>query len=194
MYRIWKQQTFYYLPDNNSVSQLPVPIQALLRHLAKKAMESLEIDILKEIDTFLDQKKTVQNAERLAVWLSLWQMILIYRELLGRSSDLLRSDPDKGKKCVDATKDLLKALALFYHGIFHSKKNIESVNLSCLEGNRSEPQEDNLRSLFAEVSNQRMAFCKSPLRLADTIRWGLHRLTRCQTNPFNRPVTRSTTS
>ena len=62
--------------------RLPYSVHEELRHIAKKAMESLERDILSELDGCMTQSKAVQPFEKPLLWVCLWQLIFVYRQLL----------------------------------------------------------------------------------------------------------------
>lgn len=57
-------------------------VQAQLRNIARRAIYSLEHDILKEMDDTIAQQGIPQPQERIAIWASMWQLILMYRDIL----------------------------------------------------------------------------------------------------------------
>ena len=81
-YRIWKTHSFWCRDPSNKLVSLPLSVQAELRLIALKALESLEHDILKQLDDCLAQQGTVKTQDKLAIWASMWQLILLYRDLL----------------------------------------------------------------------------------------------------------------
>lgn len=81
-YRIWKTHSFWCLDPSKKVVDLPLSVQAELRLIALRALESLEHDILKQLDDSLAQQGTIQSQDKLAIWASMWQLILLYRDLL----------------------------------------------------------------------------------------------------------------
>lgn len=81
-FRIWKASAFWCLDPANNLVNLPLSVQAQLRNVARKALYSLEHDILKELDDCIAQQGPPKAQERLAIWASMWQLIIIYRELL----------------------------------------------------------------------------------------------------------------
>jgi hypothetical protein len=58
---------------------VPFTVQAELRRIAWNAVVSLELDILKLLEDI--QQDSLKSQEKMAVWASLWQLILMYREL-----------------------------------------------------------------------------------------------------------------
>ena len=81
-YRIYTA-SFSFRGPNSKESPLPVTIQLELRAIAKKNMKSLEKDVLNEFDKFL-KPDGIADCDRLPVWACIWQMILIYRDMLSR--------------------------------------------------------------------------------------------------------------
>jgi hypothetical protein len=61
---------------------LPLSIQAQLRNIARSALNLLEYDVLKELDELLSPQGSLKAQEKGPVWASLWQAILIYRDLI----------------------------------------------------------------------------------------------------------------
>lgn len=70
------------IDPSNNLAPLPVSVQAQLRRIAKKALDRLEYDVLKILDDCLTQQGSPKPEERVAIWASLWQLMLMYRELL----------------------------------------------------------------------------------------------------------------
>jgi hypothetical protein len=105
MYQIWKTKTFIQrrfdgriIPDTEYEL---IPEQ--LRDIAFDRIVSLERDIQMEMDRTLTQQ-SLKEEVKLPVYASVWQLILIYRELLTSISlqlslDLMGSSPGKDS-CV----------------------------------------------------------------------------------------------
>jgi hypothetical protein len=53
-----------------------------LRNIAFKALDSIEHDVLKDLDECLTQQGPPKPDEKVAIWASMWQLILIYRDLI----------------------------------------------------------------------------------------------------------------
>lgn len=81
-FRIWKTSTFYCRDPANKITPLPLSVQAQLRKIARKALDSLEHDIFRDLDDCVGQKGAPKPQEMFAVWASMWQLILMYQELL----------------------------------------------------------------------------------------------------------------
>lgn len=81
-FRILKTDAFWCRDPSNKFVSLPLSVQARLRNIARQAARSVEHDVLKELDEILAQQGSLKTDECLAVWASLWQMMLIYREIL----------------------------------------------------------------------------------------------------------------
>lgn len=81
-FRIWKTDAFWCRDPTNKFVSLPLSVQARLRNIARQGARFIEHDILRELDEILAQQGATKPDERLAIWASLWQLILIYRETL----------------------------------------------------------------------------------------------------------------
>ena len=70
--------------------------------------------------------------------------------------------------------DLFVGIAVFYHGIFHARKNMDMVTLeSVSSASMLSQQKAALRDAFDSVMNRKMEFCKEPAPSFD-----LSRITR----------------
>lgn len=56
-------------------------MQAILRNIVRSGIQSIELDILKELEECLAQQGALKQDERMAIWACMWQIILIYRDL-----------------------------------------------------------------------------------------------------------------
>ncbi|PHH68411.1 hypothetical protein CDD83_6120 [Cordyceps sp. RAO-2017] len=81
-FRIWKMSSFSCRDPTNRMANLPLSVQARLRNIAREALKSLEYRVLKALDECLGQHTQPQPPERMAVWASLWRLMLMYRDLL----------------------------------------------------------------------------------------------------------------
>lgn len=81
-FRIWKMPSFWCRDPSKNIANLPVSVQAQLRSIARKALDLLEHDVLKLLDDCLSQQGSPKAEERVAIWVSMWQLMLMYRELL----------------------------------------------------------------------------------------------------------------
>lgn len=81
MYRIWKSGTLYFgYSQSPYLYRLPPVIQAELRQIVRKALESAERDVFKELDKFL-KPAGIPSKDRGPMWAGLWQLIFIFRDL-----------------------------------------------------------------------------------------------------------------
>lgn len=81
-FRIWRTSSFWCRDPTNRIANLPLSVQARLRNIAREALKSLEYRVLKGLDECLGQHAQPQPAEKMAVWACLWQIILMYRDIL----------------------------------------------------------------------------------------------------------------
>ncbi|PKS06528.1 hypothetical protein jhhlp_007276 [Lomentospora prolificans] len=159
MFKIWMTQhsshsngIYYRGSSKGSVMRLPYSVHEELRHIAKKAMESLERDILNELDGCMTQSRAVQPFEKPLLWVCLWQLISVYRQLLGSNLSHTGS-----QRCREVTKRLYTALVAYYTGFFYSPK---SLNLALDLSRTRMPLEakHELSVLFQDVLDNRLDF------------------------------------
>jgi hypothetical protein len=81
-FRLWRKSLFWCRDPANNIVKLPLSVQAQLRNIARKALYSLEHDVLKELDECLTQQGPPKPEERIAIWASMWQLLLMYRDLI----------------------------------------------------------------------------------------------------------------
>jgi hypothetical protein len=137
-FKIWKASAFRCRDPNSNIAVLPLSVQAQLRNIARHALVSLEHDILKELDDCVTQQGNPKPQERLAIWVSMWQLILMYREILlafdSHVAHLERSSRDtmkiseqqhKYKKLCD---HFFPMLTVFYHYQFRTKKSLDALS------------------------------------------------------------------
>ncbi|KAK5990793.1 hypothetical protein PT974_09066 [Cladobotryum mycophilum] len=135
-FRIWKAPSFWCLDPSNKLTSLPLSVQAQLRNIARKGLYSLEHDILKELDDCLTQQGPPKPHERMAIWASMWQLILMYRELMGAFKTHLvhiaRKNSEPAQTIASQTyiykwiaDSFFPLLTVFYHYQFRTKKSLE---------------------------------------------------------------------
>ncbi|RFU73489.1 hypothetical protein TARUN_8774 [Trichoderma arundinaceum] len=135
-FRIWKARSFWCLDPTNKLTTLPLSVQAQLRNIARRAIYSLEHDILKEMDEVIAQQGPPKTQERIAIWASMWLLILMYRELLqgfkghigrlaGSKSEPAQSIAIKGQIYKRLADSFFPLLVVFYHYQFRTKKSLE---------------------------------------------------------------------
>ena len=99
-FKIWKSSRFFCRDPSNNFVSLPTSTQAQLREIARKAVYSYEMDVLKELDDCLTQQSSPKPEERLAIWASMWQLIFIYRECLSTFRKYMeRVQPASEEEC-----------------------------------------------------------------------------------------------
>lgn len=105
-FRIWKTASFWCRDPSNNIVSLPTSVRARLRDYCKNLVKGLEYDVLREMDDILSRQGTPKDTERLALSASMWQLILMHRELLlafpGHIADMEKS------KSIDATYGKLR--------------------------------------------------------------------------------------
>ncbi|ATY64906.1 hypothetical protein A9K55_005275 [Cordyceps militaris] len=145
-FRIWKTDAFWCRDPTNKFVSLPLSVQARLRNIARQGARFIEHDILRELDEILAQQGAIKSEERLAVWASLWQLILIYRETLatfkkhmGRlAKEYDAFDPiaaEHGKLYRWMLDLVFPLMTTFYHYQFRTKKSLE-VSLDWLSSSK----------------------------------------------------------
>ncbi|KAF4512444.1 hypothetical protein G6O67_001583 [Ophiocordyceps sinensis] len=142
-FRIWRMSSFSCRDPTNRIANLPLSVQARLRKIAREALKSLEYRVLKSLDECLGQHAQPQPAEKMAVWTCLWQLILMYRDLLTAcKAKITRLDNEGGEDAhdVNSYKEFYRQLAdtyfplvaIFYHYQFRTKKSLD-LSLDWLE-------------------------------------------------------------
>jgi len=87
--------SFWCRDPANHIVTLPLSVQARLRKIAREALKLLEYKVLKSLDDCLGQHSQPQPQERMAIWACLWQLILMYRDLMGAfKSQIVRAGPN----------------------------------------------------------------------------------------------------
>lgn len=84
-FRIWKTPSFWCRDPSGKTATLPISVQAQLRTIVHRGIHSIEHDILKELDTLITPAHQPKPDDKLALWASLWQLIIIYRDLTAAS-------------------------------------------------------------------------------------------------------------
>ncbi|KAJ3509007.1 hypothetical protein NM208_g15731 [Fusarium decemcellulare] len=130
-FRIWKAPPFTCCSTSNKVSHVPFTVQAELRRIAFKALVSHEHDILKLLEDCLAQQEPLKPQERMAVWASLWQLMLMYRDLVkAHDSYFLHNpsttrDPGTMQSYDTLFNVFFPLIAIFYHCQFRTPKRLE---------------------------------------------------------------------
>ncbi|KAI0136297.1 hypothetical protein BJ170DRAFT_710262 [Xylariales sp. AK1849] len=80
LYKIWRQKQFYRQISPRMMQEIPKALCDEIRDMVSRKLMRLERDILADLEAF-SKPKTIQVAERLPVWASMMQLLLIYREI-----------------------------------------------------------------------------------------------------------------
>ncbi|OAQ81894.1 hypothetical protein PCL_07144 [Purpureocillium lilacinum] len=135
-FRIWRMSSFWCRDPANHIVTLPLSVQARLRKIAREALKLLEYKVLKSLDDCLGQHSQPQPQERMAIWACLWQLILMYRDLMGAfKSQIVRAGPngDVYHAHYQRLADVhFPMVAIFYHYQFRTKKSLE-ISLDWLQ-------------------------------------------------------------
>ncbi|POR31777.1 Uncharacterized protein TPAR_08018 [Tolypocladium paradoxum] len=142
-FRIWRMSSFWCRDPANHIVNLPLSVQARLRNIAREALKLFEYKVLKGLDECLGQHAQPQPQERMAIWASLWQLILMYRDLLTAfKAQITRNTRDGNESRHDVESYTLPyklladthfpLVAIFYHYQFRTKKSLE-LSLDWLE-------------------------------------------------------------
>ncbi|KAF4981127.1 hypothetical protein FZEAL_2997 [Fusarium zealandicum] len=129
-FKIWKAPAFT-CSSSNKVSHVPFTVQAQLRHVAWKALVSHELDVLKLLEDCLAQQEPLKPHERMAVWASLWQLILMYRDLVIAHDNYFsqypsaKRDPAIAQPYESLYNIFFPLIAIFYHCQFRTPKRLE---------------------------------------------------------------------
>ncbi|KAM0383181.1 hypothetical protein ACHAPY_002294 [Fusarium culmorum] len=130
-FRIWKAPRFTCCSSSNKISQVPFTVQAELRRIAWNALVSHEHDILKLLEDVLAQQDSLKAQEKMAVWASLWQLLLMYRDLIIAHDGYFSRNPSaqQDQNTVGAFENLYNSffplIAMFYHCQFKTPKRME---------------------------------------------------------------------
>ncbi|KAF5017955.1 hypothetical protein F66182_10084 [Fusarium sp. NRRL 66182] len=130
-FKIWKAPRFTCCSSSNKVSQVPFTVQAELRRIAWNALVSHEHDILKLLEDCLAQQESLKAQEKMAVWASLWQLIIMYRDLVIAHDGYFSRNPNakRDQNIVGAFENLYNGffplIAIFYHCQFKTPKRMD---------------------------------------------------------------------
>ncbi|GAO15506.1 hypothetical protein UVI_02020800 [Ustilaginoidea virens] len=182
-FRIWKMPAFLCIDPSKKLVPLPVSVQAQLRSIARKALDRLEYDVFKMLDDCLSQQGSPKADERVAIWVSMWQLMLMYRELLiaykahlgqmkrdpSSPDEFITSQTQQHRRLVD---NFYPLLAIFYHYQFRTRKSIE-LSFDWLDGmpSSSVPREDkdNIRCIGQQLLVSRASLYGYIESSADTV-------------------------
>lgn len=82
-FSIWRTSSFWCRDRANPYVNLPLSLQTRLRSTAREALGVLEHQVLRSLDNLVTPPGVLKPQENLAVWACLWQLMLMYRDLMG---------------------------------------------------------------------------------------------------------------
>ena len=138
-----------------------------LRRLARDRFVSLERQVLEELDTSLP-KKGFQSAA-LPVWASFWQLILLYRDLLGPYHQAVQQPMSSGSQpngysvsgaSIRVFDDLQRLLIIHYAAYFRRQSPVYLGLKDSSEIDVALQNDHSLRAEFENVCAQRIVFRK----------------------------------
>jgi hypothetical protein len=152
--RISQDQRLFYLSDGNS-KMLPARDELQLRCFAQSQAAHLEGNILRALDTYLDDKTLKQAAPEdwISFWACLWGMILFYGEM--RAYYVARTD----ENFHQVTDKLYRALVVSFSAYFRTKKVHNQLKAWYEKG--QERGANVVLVAFAAAWNAKQRFCQS---------------------------------
>ncbi|KAI0484793.1 hypothetical protein GGR56DRAFT_43677 [Xylariaceae sp. FL0804] len=163
MYKIWRQEKLFFQRQGGAVVEvLPSSIHQSLRDIAKMRMKSLESDVLERFRKL----STKDNPERLPLWASMMQFILLYRDMLDPQGQLPMQH-NEALVLQPKARELLNKLVTLCAVLFDKKKRPERM---VEDGN---PVRSSLNVSFGNVESRLVEFCtwhstKSTMRIFGT--------------------------
>lgn len=103
---------FWSRDPKGKIAYLPLSAQARLRNIARTALNGIEHDVLKKLDECLAQHGAPSADERLAVWACMWQLMLMYRDLIRGTKSFVHYAPSYGADVRTGKTDRISRLAL----------------------------------------------------------------------------------
>ncbi|KAK3695112.1 hypothetical protein B0T22DRAFT_454394 [Podospora appendiculata] len=147
MWKVKSCKEFFVARPGEKAVALPqnlTSIQDHLRLFAEQAMSTLERDVLKDIDTYLfvtdirKEEQVLSAAVNIAMWISLWQIILLYRRSLlwalyqqGTKSapvTIVDSASFKRHSFRDMTLQLFNGVVVIYAELFRTSRALDSIS------------------------------------------------------------------
>ncbi|KAK9771193.1 hypothetical protein AB5N19_00315 [Seiridium cardinale] len=89
LYKIWSHKEFLCQNSPNApLEPLPKSLLVGLRNLAKAGLKRLEYQIITSLDKSLPNATSIKADDRMALWVAMMQMILMYRDLFGLTESI----------------------------------------------------------------------------------------------------------
>ncbi|UNI19549.1 hypothetical protein JDV02_005729 [Purpureocillium takamizusanense] len=170
--RISRTHSYFYRDSSNSFVKLPLAAHTELRHIARRALEPLEHDAFKHLDDIV-QQGSIKIEEKLAIWASTWQLLLIYRDILERLKAEVsrRNRPNNPAAAHDESlyqwmiDKVFSHLATFYHYHFRTKRSLE-ISLDWLNSSKYPSRafhSQKLRKFTKDMLRSREDLCTYPI-------------------------------
>ncbi|KAK4673025.1 hypothetical protein QC763_108150 [Podospora pseudopauciseta] len=144
MWKIWSCKDFFGRRQEAGAGR-PLglqfsSVQSWLRFTAASAISRLEKNILEVFDEYLKKDAAglttaTKPILELSRWVSLWQMILVYRRSLRLLQEHNEAEPyvpgvetnEKRRRFRTTTADLFRSVVVIYWELFHKPKTIQNI-------------------------------------------------------------------
>ncbi|KAK0670718.1 hypothetical protein QBC41DRAFT_317186 [Cercophora samala] len=144
MWKIWSCKDFFgrsqELGATHPLGLHFSSVQSWLRYTAAMAMSRLEKSILEVFDEYLKKDAAGLTAATRPIlevsrWVSLWQMILIYRQSLRLLQEHNEAEPyvpgvetnQRRRRFQTTSAELLRSIVVIYWELFHKPKTIQNI-------------------------------------------------------------------
>ncbi|KAK3954919.1 hypothetical protein QBC32DRAFT_335002 [Pseudoneurospora amorphoporcata] len=127
MVKVWAYEVRnMFFTGGRPFSEQLLPVQLHFHLRAGKAISSAERELLKGLDAFLEPPS--RPAFTVALWLSMWQVILIYQEVLGQlSSADVMTESDERRNFRRLTEDLFEGVVVMYSNRFRTSAVVKTL-------------------------------------------------------------------
>ncbi|KAK4193369.1 hypothetical protein QBC35DRAFT_481386 [Podospora australis] len=178
MWKIWCSKDFFVhrrpgWPGQRQLGPNYSSIQDRLRHIAGKTISELERYIVKDVDDYLKKEKPSSSRTALDIskWLSLWQLVSIYRHSLRYMSQQEPTDAapfvmgvtqeytDRRRNFRTTTEELLRGLVVIYYDLFHKRTTIQAIHNPGPDVFAS-PNKARMHDTFKQALSANREFCK----------------------------------
>ncbi|KAK3395976.1 hypothetical protein B0T20DRAFT_49605 [Sordaria brevicollis] len=138
MLKIWAydvRNMFFTSGTPFSQQQQLLPVQLHLHLRAGAIISSAEGELLKELDAFLQPPSTLKqetsdtrSAFTVALWLSMWQVILIYQEVLNQMSSIdVMIESAERRNFIRMTEELFEGVVVMYSNRFRTSTIVKRI-------------------------------------------------------------------
>jgi hypothetical protein len=149
MFELWNTHTIYCHENGKPQGELPKSVHNELKRICNNAMRSEERHIQNLLDARIKQHHLSKNVQLPLVWACLWQLLLMYRQILVGPVTVVGQTTQEFQ---DASQRMFKGLIVLYMSYFKmpGKHNLTS-DLSMIS--------EELHEVFKELESQRLPFC-----------------------------------